>query len=170
MCYFYFDFRDVDKQHWHNLVRSLLTQLCSRSGPRCDILSRLYANHDNGAQQPSDVFLAKCLEEMLKIPNQHPIYLIINALDECSNSSGIPSSRERVLLLIKELVELHISNLHICVASRAEIDIRDVLQPLAAHRVSIHEQSGQKKDIVDYVRSIVYSNSEPVMRRWRTED
>ena len=170
MCYFYFDFRDVKKQHWHNLVRSLLTQLCSRSSPRCDILSRLYANHDNGAKQPSDDLLGKCLKEMLRIPDQYPVYLIIDALDECSNSSGIPSSRERVLLLIKELVELRLPNLHICVTSRPEIDIRGVLELLTAHRVSIHEQSGQKKDILDYVRSIVYSNSEPIMRRWRTED
>ena len=170
MCYFYFDFRDVDKQHWHNLVHSLLTQLSARSGPRCDILSHLYANHDDGAQQPSDGLLAKCLKEMLSLPDQHPIYLIIDALDECPNSSGIPSSRQRVLVLVKELVELRLSNLHICVTSRPEIDIREILEPLAVHRVSIHDQTGQKQDIVDYVRSVVYSNSEPIMRRWRTVD
>jgi hypothetical protein len=36
--------------------------------------------------------------------------------------------------------------------------------------VSLHDQSGQKKDIEDYVRSVVYSNSEPIMRGWRKED
>jgi hypothetical protein len=36
--------------------------------------------------------------------------------------------------------------------------------------VSLHEQSGQKQDILDYVKSIVYSDSEPIMRRWRAED
>jgi hypothetical protein len=36
--------------------------------------------------------------------------------------------------------------------------------------VSLHDQSGQKKDIEDYVRSVVYSDSEPIMRRWRKED
>jgi hypothetical protein len=36
--------------------------------------------------------------------------------------------------------------------------------------VSLHDQSGQKQDIVDYVRSVVYSNSEPIMKRCRTED
>jgi hypothetical protein len=41
---------------------------------------------------------------------------------------------------------------------------------LAVHRVSIHDQTGQKKDIADYVRSVVYSNSEPIMKRWRTVD
>jgi hypothetical protein len=36
--------------------------------------------------------------------------------------------------------------------------------------VCIHEQSGQRQDIVNYVRSVVYSDSEPIMRRWRTEE
>ena len=107
---------------------------------------------------------------MLSIPDQRQIYLIIDALDECPDSSGIPSPRERVLQLLKELVELNLSNLHICVTSRPEIDIREVLDPLTSSTVSLQDQSGQKKDIVDYVRSVVYSDSEPIMKRWRTED
>jgi len=107
---------------------------------------------------------------MLALPDQRPIYLIVDALDESPNTSGIPSPRERVLELVKELVELGLSNLRICITSRPEVDIRDVLEPLASRRVSLHDQSGQKKDIVEYVKSVVYSNSEPIMKRWRTED
>ena len=170
MAYFYFDFRDTSKQHWRDLVPSLLIQLSSRSGPRCDILSRLYSDHDDGARQPNDDTLTQCLKGMLKLPDQRPIYLIMDALDECSNVFGIPTSRKRVLQLVKQLVDLHIPNLHICVTSRPEVDIQDVLEPLTSRRVSLHDQSGQKKDIEDYVRSIVYSDSEPIMRRWRKED
>ena len=94
----------------------------------------------------------------------------MDALDECSNISGIPSPRDRVLRFVKELVDLQVSNLRICVTSRPEFDIRDVLEPLTSRRVSLHDQSGQKQDIVDYVRSVVYSNSEPYMRRWKKED
>jgi hypothetical protein len=107
---------------------------------------------------------------MLSIPDPRQIYLVIDALDECPDSSGIPSPRERVLQFLKELVEHDLSNLHICVTSRPEIDIREVLDPLTSSPVSLHDQSGQKKDIVDYVRSMVYSDSEPIMKRWRTED
>ena len=107
---------------------------------------------------------------MLTLPNQRPIYIIIDALDECSNTSRIPSDRYRVLQLVKELIDLHLPDLHICVTSRPEVDIREVLEPLTSLRVSLHDQSGQKKDIEDYVRSVVYSDSEPVMRRWRKED
>jgi hypothetical protein len=170
MAYFYFDFRDINKQHWRDLVPSLLTQLSYRSGPCCDIISRLYSGHDDGAQQPSDDTLTQCLKDMLKLLDQRPTYLILDALDECSDLSGIPTSRKRVLQLVKELVDLHIPNLHICVTSRPEVDIRDALEPLTSSQVSLHDQSGQKKDIEGYVRSIVYSDSEPVMRRWRMED
>ena len=170
MGFFYFDFRDIDKQHWRDLISSLLIQLSAQSGLRCDILSRLHSKHDSGARQPNDDTLTRCLEEMLTHPGQRPIYLIFDALDECSNVSGIPTPRKRVLQFVKELVDLHIPNLRICVTSRPEVDIRDVLEPLTSRRVSLHDQSGQKKDIEDYVRSVVYSNSEPIMRRWRKED
>ena len=170
MAYFYFDFRDTNKQGLRDLLLSLLTQLSASSNPRCDILFDLYFAHDEGKKQPSDTILVECLKEMLALPNQHPIYLIIDALDESSNTSGIPSPRERVLELVKELVELGLAYLRICVTSRPEIDIRDVLAPLTSLQVSLHDQTGQKEDIVEYVKSVVYSNSEPIMKRWRAED
>jgi hypothetical protein len=143
--YFYFDFRDTDKQHWRDLVLSLLTQLSTYSDPCSNILSRLHSEYKNGTRQPSDDSLKHCLKQMLTLPDQGPIYLIIDALDECSNVSGIPSSRNRVLQLVKELVELHLPDLRICVTSRPEIDIREVLEPLTSRRVSLHDQSGQIK-------------------------
>ena len=170
MAYFYFDFRDANKQGLRDQLSSLLTQLSACSGPRCDILSKLYSAHDEGDKQPSENILAKCLKEMLTLPGQPSTYLIIDALDESPNTSGMPSPRETVLQLLKELVKLSLPNLYICVTSRPEIDIRNVLEPLTSRRVSLHDQSGQRKDIAVYVRSVVYSDSEQIMRRWKTED
>jgi hypothetical protein len=170
IAYFYFDFRDANKQDLRDLVSSLLTQLSVSSGPRCDILSDLYSTHDEGKKQPSDTILTECLKKMLTLPHQRPTYLIIDALDESPNTSGIPSPRERVLQFLKELATFSLPNLRICVTSRPEIDIRNVLEPLTSRQVSLHDQSGQKKDIADYVRSIVYSDSEQIMCRWREED
>ena len=170
MAYFYFDFRDANKQTLRNLVPSLLNQLSTRSGPRCDLLSDLYLAHDEGKNQPSDIALVDCLEKLLALPDQHPTYLIIDALDESPNTFGIPSPRETVLRLLKGLVDLSLPHLRICVTSRPEIDIRNVFESLTSHRVSLHDQSGQRKDIADYVRSMVYSDLEQIMRRWRTED
>jgi len=105
---------------------------------------------------------------MLRLSGQVPIFLIVDALDECPNTIGVSSSRDEVLALVETLVELNLLNLRLCVTSRPEIDIRTILEPLTNIRISLHEQSGQKKDIVDFVTSVVYSNKN--MRRWRDED
>jgi NACHT domain len=170
MAYFYFDFRDSNKRGLRDLVTSLLTQLSACSGPCFDILSELYLAHGEGKNQPSDSLMANCLKKMVVLPNQRPIYLIIDALDESPDTSGISSPREMVLQLLKELVDFSLPDLHICVTSRPEIDIRNVLEPLTSRRVSLHDQTGQRQDIADYVRSVVYSDSQQIMRRWRTED
>ena len=170
IAYFYFDFRDIDKQHWRDLVPSLLTQFSTQSGPCCDILSRLHSGHGNGAQQPTDDALKRCLIEMLTVQDRHQVYLIIDALDECPDTSEVPSPRNRILQLLKDLVNLHLPDVRICVTSRPEYDIRDFLEPLTSLRVSLHDQSGQKQDIADYVRSVVYSKSERYMRRWKDDD
>ena len=170
IAYFYFDFRDLDKQNRRNLLPSLLVQLSAQSSPRCDILHRLYLQHDRGTQKPTEAALTQCLKDMLIIPNQPPIYIILDALDECPNSYGVPTPREQVLTLVTMLMDLRLAHLHVCVTSRPEFDIRATLGRLALHSVSLHDQSGQRDDIVDYVKSVVYSDAETMMKRWREED
>jgi hypothetical protein len=169
MAYYYFDFRDVGKQKLHDLLPSLLVQLSSRSDPCCDILSKLYSVHDRGVRKPSDRAMVKCLEEMLSLEAQPPIYIILDALDECPVTSTVPPSpREEVLEFVDELVALHLSNLRICVTSRPEHDIRIVLERLTEYPVSLHDESGQQEDIANYVTSFVRSNQR--MQRWRDDD
>src|ERR1700761_780698 len=122
MAYFYFDFRDTEKQNRRNLLLSLLSQLSARSDLCCDILHRVYVTHDNGAYKPADDVLIQCLKETLTFSHDRQIYIIMDALDECPNTFGVPSPRELVLDLVKELVGLFLPNLHICVMSRPEID------------------------------------------------
>lgn len=117
LAYYYCDFRDEDKQNCRNLLLSIVSQLCAQSDLCCDILSPIYSSHDNGARKSSDGILTKCLTEMLSLPAQGPIYLIVDALDECPNHSGMPTPREEVLNLVNDLVDLHLPNLHICVTS-----------------------------------------------------
>jgi hypothetical protein len=170
MAYFYFDFRDTDKQNLHNALPSLLTQLSARSDNCCDILSHVYEEHNNGAYKPNTGQMVTCLKEMLAVTNQGPIYIILDALDECPNTSGIPSARKQVLDFLKDLVGLQLPNLRICATSRPEIDIRATLEPLASYPISIHDQNGQKKDIEDYIRAVVYADSDTAMGRWRDQD
>jgi hypothetical protein len=70
--------------------------------------------------------------------------------------------------LVKELVGLRRPNLRLCITSRPEFDIRTTLKPLAIQQVSLHDESGQKQDIIDYVTSVVRSDER--MKRWRDDD
>ncbi len=168
MAYFYFDFRDVDKQKLHNVLPSLLIQLSARFDPCFDVLSRLYSTHDRGIRKPNDRAMIECLKGMLTVDAQMPTYIILDALDECPITFSVPSPREEVLDLVDELVGLRLPNLHICVTSRPELDIQTILGPLTPHPVSLHDESGQKQDIADYVSSFVHSDRR--MKRWRDED
>jgi hypothetical protein len=170
MAYFYFDFRDDKKQTCHDLLLSLVIQLSTRSYPCNDILNRIYTTHGDGDRQPSDAILEECLKEMLKLPGQGPIFIVLDALDECPNLSGIPTPRNQVLELVKELVDLRLRNIHICVTSRPETDIRSVLEPLAFRSVSLQDENGQKADIAEYIRSVVHSDANTAMKRWREKD
>jgi hypothetical protein len=80
----------------------------------------------------------------------------------------MPSSREKVLMLVRELVDLHLQNLRICIMSRPEADITIALDPLHFRTIILHEDFGQKQDIAKYIKSVF--NMDPKMKRWRTED
>src|SRR5712672_2731414 len=162
MAYYYFDFRDDKKQGLNGLLSSLVSQLSAELDSCYEVLSRLYSDNAGGTRNPTSLALTKCIKDMLSLPGQGQIYVIIDALDECPNISGRPSAREEVLELVKELVELKLSNVHVCVASRPEIDIRSVLDPL---QISLHEEKGQKEDILKYIKSVVYTDAK--MRKWK---
>ena len=170
MAYFYFDFKDLRKQTCHDLLLSLVSQLSTRSSLCCGILHHVYKEHDKGARQPSDHTLKECLKQMLILSGQHPVFIILDALDECPDSSGFPPPRTEVLQLVKDLVNLHLRGLYICATSRPEVDLRAVLEPLAFRSVSLHDESGQQADIAEYIRSAVNSSPSTAMRRWRTDD
>lgn len=168
MAYYYFDFRDARKQDRYGFLSSLLSQLSAKSDSCSNVLSQLYSNHAGGTGKPTTSVLTKCMTDMLNLPGQGPIYIIIDALDECPDVSGTPSPREEVLELLEVLVGLNLSNLHLCVASRPEIDIRKALEPLEPLQISLHDEVGQKDDIIKYIKSVVHSNRK--MRGWRDED
>ncbi len=168
MAYYYFDFRDVKKQDCYGLLSSLVSQLSAESDSCYNILSQLYSDNTNGRLKPDIESLKECMKDMLNLPRQGPIYIIVDALDECPNLSGTPSAREEVLELIGELVDLKLPNVNLCVASRPEMDIRLVLEPLTTLKISLHDEIGQKRAITEYINSIIRSDRS--MRRWNEED
>jgi hypothetical protein len=168
LAYFYFDFKDTEKQDSRALLSSLLVQLSNQSDIFFDTLFSLYSAHKYGSEQASDDSLARCLRDMLMKMEQVPIYIIVDALDECPNDVGIPSSRELVLGLVEELVQLRRPNLRLCFTSRPGFDIRTTLYPLATQQISLHDESGQKQDMIDYITSVVHVDGN--MTRWRDHD
>lgn len=167
LAFFYFD-RDDNKKDLRSLLSSLIFQLYDQSDSYFNIFSAFHSAHRCGSQYPSDTALAQCLKDMLSLPGQAPIYVILDGIDECPKSSNCFPTREDVLTFVEELVGLHLPNLHICVSSRPEVDIMAVIAPLALHSISLHNEAAQKEEIVQYVRSIV--DSKPGMRNWAAED
>jgi hypothetical protein len=170
LAYYFFDFKDTRKQDARGFLSSILVQLCSQSTSFCKILRELFSEHQLGLKQPSDRTLKQYLEKILKQSRNFPLYVIVDALDECPDTSGLQSSREKVLALIEELVGLNLPNLRLFITSRPEVDIRAVLEPLTttSSRVSLHDEDGQKEDIANYINFIVYSDKK--IMRWRAED
>lgn len=168
LAFFYCDFREDQKKDPRGLLSSLLVQLCHQSDSYCDVLSNLYLEHNNGSRQPSDNTLLDCLEEILRLPRHAPVYLIIDALDECPVTSSMRTPRDKVLTLVRKLIDSQIPNLRICVTSRPEMDIKSVLGSLAFRSISLHNQNGQIEDIENYIRSVI--NTDLMMRRWHAAD
>ena len=160
LAYYYFDFRNKEKQNVRNFITSILVQLSEFSKPHFDIIYRLYLSHENGMRQPSNQVLMTCLKEMLmEVPDpEQPVFIIIDSLDECSDNPGFPSSREAIFDVVRELTHhpRH-QNLRFCFTSRPEVDLQTELLPLAVDAISLHGQSGRKGDIVNYIGSVVSS-------------
>ena len=138
------EFRDVDKQKLCIFLLSFLVQLSARTDAYCDKLSQLYSEQDRGVQKPGDGAMSVWV---MPETNAHArgarAYLRhppVAGLDECIVTSSIPSPR--VLELVKDLVRLHLPNLHTCVTSRP--------------------------DFANYIVSSAHSDRR--MGRWREED
>ncbi len=168
MGYYYFDFKDIAKQGIRGLLTSLLSQFCATSDPCYEILFDLYSVNHEGSHKPNNKALVETLKKILRLPNAPMTCIIMDGIDECPNTSGCPTPREEVLDLLEDLVGLSLPNLRICVTSRPEIDIRTILEPLTSLRMSLHDQSGQKQDILNYIKNFVHSDRR--MQRWRPED
>ncbi|KAH9061192.1 hypothetical protein EDB87DRAFT_1576541 [Lactarius vividus] len=123
MAYFYFDFRDNQKQHRRGPLSSLLSQLNAESNPCHHIPNYILLTlgaHDNLPMMPCCNVLLKCLKS--------------------KDSPRLARSSTSELLL----------------------------NPLTPFRVSFDDETGQKADILAYIKSVVHSDRR--MRYWSTKD
>ena len=125
--YFYFDFSDVQKQKVINMLYSFLGQL-SITGVLSEV-QRLYEVCGHGTR---DATVAQLTETLLSIACQiNSIYIVIDALDECSD-------RKTLLEVIKTICES--KKINVLVTSRREYDIGSVLMGLMDYVIPIEDE------------------------------
>ena len=100
------------------IIRSLLYQLC-RANP--SLIPAVNKEHD---ARYSRNLLSNIYDNLLEkfICSSEPVYIILDGLDECEMIE-----REQLLKIILHLIKT-LPNLHILVASRKEVDIRQALE------------------------------------------
>jgi hypothetical protein len=94
--------------------------------------------------------------------------MIVDALDECPNLPVVLTPRQEVLHFLQELVE-SISNLHVCVTSRLDVDIniKPVLDHLPSYVIFLHEEPQQIDDINGFITWFV--DNDEGMQGWTSE-
>jgi NACHT domain-containing protein len=161
VAYFYFDFKDPSKQQSELMVKSLLSQLsqhCLRIG------SKVQSIFDSlkEKQHPSLDDLLSALQELIRssISVLGGIYLVLDALDECSD-------RSELLRIIGEFRTWNLLDLHILMTSRREIEIEDALMSFmdTADFLCLQTQV-VNGDITLYVRERLSNDRK--LRKWNT--
>jgi hypothetical protein len=121
--YFFFDGRDSQKglQRLEHLITSLIWQFSERFDTLPKVLNDLYDKCGSGSRRPSMEGLHTTL--LFILDGIHHAYLIIDALDECTE-------RNKLLKWIEEIAHWRVGKLHLLATSRQEPDIQKVLRSL----------------------------------------
>jgi hypothetical protein len=159
LIYFYFDFTDVQKQSFENVIRSFVTQLYYENQHVQEHLDSLYFACRNGKDQPSIDSLHKTFAKMVK--EIGGIWIVLDALDECM-------LRDEPLTWIRDLIkDARVqSEIRLLVTSRPEQDIKSMFEEYASKEqiLAIHSFL-LEDDIRNYVHTRVREHEG--LRRWR---
>ena len=159
VLYFYFDFKDVEKQGHEKMIRSLIVQLSSQLGGTTQSLEALHSSCGNGGRQPTPDMLLATLHQIMK--SFEEIFIVLDALDECSD-------RQELLEDIEQFKHWTDVNLHILSTSRREKDIEERIEPLARCEGKIPVDS---MHVNDDIRAFVHEKlqTDLKLRRWGKE-
>jgi hypothetical protein len=169
IAYYYFDHKDAAKRTVRGMLASLVMQLGDGSNRCRSARAQLYINRGNGSEMPSEAALTRCLKRMLEFERRRPIYIVIDAVDECPNDPGTMSARKEILILVEDLVRSGHPKLYICITSSLERDIKTTFSLLTSttRRITLHDEPGHKEDIKNYVRGFLKTNQET--KEWAPE-
>ena len=152
--FYYFDFRDSKKQEVAGLLRSVLVQLASRDLKTLKEVEKLYNQNDCGKQQPDKRSLLSILLSVLR--SSLRTYLIIDALDECSQ-------RREMLRILSDIYRQCSEEVNVLVTSRKERDIELVLDGLASNRIGI-QRTVVDADIRIHLKTCLVEDEK--LKRW----
>jgi recombinational DNA repair protein (RecF pathway) len=112
--YFYFDFKDVQKQDPELMLRSLLSQLLQHAGMIPQDLEALFSANSDGQQPP---LLHALLEIVPQLMRQFThVYIVLDALDECTQ-------RPELMDMLETVAGWRLEIVHLLMTSRKERDI-----------------------------------------------
>jgi Cdc6-like AAA superfamily ATPase len=159
VAYFYFDFNDTQKQSPELMIRSLVSQLSQQCVKIPATLEALFSSCENGQRQPS---LDSLLEVMRSIIHEFPeSYIVLDALDECTD-------RTELIAILERTIGLKLEGSHLLVTSRKERDIEISLETIVDTQNIICLQSKRvDKDIRTYVRQSLSDNKD--LSKWRKD-
>ncbi|KAI1443597.1 hypothetical protein F5Y02DRAFT_392884 [Annulohypoxylon stygium] len=122
VVYFYFDSTASNKQRYEDMLRSLIDQLGNKREDVRQYLISLYLSCDNGKRQPSLESLCTTVQSMIQGAGE--IWIVIDALDECSSAlNGYPSES---LQWIQNSQRPQL-NTHLLITSRPNEDVESVV-------------------------------------------
>src|SRR5579859_3464676 len=149
-AYFYFDFSDAQKQTVTGMLCSVIAQLSVPELPK--EVDELYKKCNHGQQQPGEENLVTTLISVLG--GSHQTYLIMDALDECSE-------RKELLKTIRQVIQT-LAQVNMLVTGREEQDITEGLQGVISNSISL-ECGGLNADIKRYIHKCLENDGE-----WQT--
>jgi hypothetical protein len=159
IVYFYFDFRDVQKQDAECMLRSLLSQLLQHLTTMPDILDTLFLSFENGQQRPSvPALLEVTRETMLQFTH---VYVVLDALDECAY-------RPELMNMLEIVAGWELKNLHLLMTSRKEQDIRSSLAIFVYEGDAVcFESNVIDRDIQQYVQERL--SNDKSLSKWKKD-
>jgi hypothetical protein len=146
-AYFYFDFSDAQKQTVTGMLCSVIAQLSVPELPK--EVDELYKKCNHGEQQPGEECLITTLISVLGGP--HQTYLIMDALDECSE-------RRDLLKTIRRLIQTS-AQVNMLVTGREEQDLTEGLHGVISNSISL-ECGGLDADIERHIHKCLENDGE----------
>ncbi|KFZ01436.1 hypothetical protein V501_10001 [Pseudogymnoascus sp. VKM F-4519 (FW-2642)] len=159
LAYFYFSFRDTEKQMTSNLLRSLLLQLLESSDSISSSVRNLYDGYSH-TQPPTDQLLSS-IRSVIDSHRNKNVFIIIDASDECPSEGG---ERSDLCDSLRAMKEWAARNLHVLVTSRSLIELTNSLDALCTIDSISIEGAVVESDIRKFIRTQL-SNDRKLQKR-----